>query len=53
VRRGTGHLGVGALLLAGGIGVTMASRATVWYGAIIVGALEVARGLYHLMRSEP
>jgi hypothetical protein len=53
VRRGTGHLAVGAFLLAGGIGVTMASTATVWYGAIIVGALEVARGTYQLMRSDP
>lgn len=43
---GMGHLLVGVVLLAAGVGVTLTSTATVWYGAIAVGAIESARGLY-------
>ena len=52
MRPGTGHLIVGGLLLVAGIGVTVTSREAVWYGAIIVGLIEIGRGLYHLMRTE-
>jgi hypothetical protein len=44
-----GHLIVGALLLAAGLAVTLVSKEVVWYGAIVVGLIEVGRGLY-LMR---
>ena len=51
MRPGTGHLIVGALLLVAGIGVTVTSKEAVWYGAIIVGVIEIARGAYQLMRT--
>lgn len=43
---------MGVLLLGAGIGVTVTSREAVWYGAIVVGVIEIARGLYQLTRSE-
>ena len=52
MRPGTGHLIVGGLLLVAGVGVTVTSKEAVWYGAIIVGVIEIARGLYQLMRPE-
>ena len=51
MRPGLGHLIVGVLLLVAGIAVTVTSREAVWYGAIIVGVIEIARGLYYLMRT--
>jgi hypothetical protein len=42
---------VGALLLVAGIAVTVSSKEAVWYGAIIVGGIEIARGLSYLVRS--
>ena len=51
MRPGMGHLIVGVVLLAAGIGVTVSSKETVWYGAIVVGVIEIARGLYYLMRT--
>jgi len=51
VRPGTGHLIVGIVMLAAGIGVTVASKEVVWYGAIAVGVIEMARGLINLMRN--
>ena len=51
-RPGTGHLIVGVLLLVAGIGVTVSSKEAVWYGAIVVGVIEIARGLVQLMRSQ-
>ena len=53
MRPGMGHLIVGVLLLGAGIAVTVTSKEVVWYGAIIVGVLEIARGLYYLLRSQP
>jgi uncharacterized membrane protein len=53
MRAGLGHVIVGGVLLAAGIGVTVTSKETVWYGAIVVGVIEIARGLYYLMRSQP
>ena len=52
MRPGTGHLIVGVLLLIAGIAVTVTSKEAVWYGAIVVGVIEIARGLYYLMRSQ-
>ena len=51
MRRGTGHLIVGGLLLAAGIGVSVTSKEVVWYGAIVVGIIEIARGAYYLIRT--
>jgi len=48
-----GHLLVGILLLLAGIGVTVASREHVWYGALVIGAIQIVRGLHDLMRSGP
>lgn len=51
MRPGLGHLVVGVLLLGAGIAVTLMSEAVVWYGAIVVGAIEIARGTFILLRS--
>ena len=45
-----GHLVVGVLLLIAGIAVTVSSKEVVWYGAILVGVIEIGRGLHALMR---
>jgi hypothetical protein len=45
-----GHLVVGVLLLIAGAVVTIVSKEVVWYGAIVVGLIEVARGGYYLKR---
>jgi len=47
-----GHVIVGALLLVAGIDVTLSSKEVVWYGAIVVGVIEIARGLFYLMRTK-
>ena len=51
MRPGVGHLVVGVLLLGGGIAVTVMSEAVVWYGAIVVGLIEIARGTFLLLRA--
>ncbi len=51
MRSGFGHLVVGVLLLGGGIAVTVMSEAAVWYGAIVVGVIEIARGLYLVLKT--
>ena len=43
----------GGALVAGGVGVTMASEHTVWYGAIVVGVYYIGRGVYILARTPP
>jgi len=53
MRPGVGHLVVGVLLLGGGIAVTVMSEAVVWYGAIVVGVIEIARGTFLLLRAPP
>jgi hypothetical protein len=53
MRPGSGHLIVGALLLTAGGAVSVLSTEVVWYGAIVVGVIEIARGLYYLLRSGP
>jgi hypothetical protein len=42
---------VGAVLLAAGIGVTFVSKEVVWYGAIVVGVIEIARGLWATLQA--
>ena len=50
MRPGMGHLIVGAVLLAAGIGVTFVSKEVVWYGAIVVGLIEIGRGAFALIQ---
>jgi hypothetical protein len=51
MRPGSGHLIVGVLLLTAGGAVSILSTEVVWYGAIVVGVIEIARGLFYLLRS--
>lgn len=53
MRPGTGHLIVGAVLLVAGLGVTIFSKEVVWYGAIVVGVIEIVRGIYRMTRPRP
>lgn len=53
MRPGLGRLLVGLALLGGGIAVTVASEAVVWYGAIVVGVIQIARGVFTLLRAAP
>ena len=49
LRPGMGHLLIGIVLLA--VGVIVTARTTMrWYGALIVGVIEIARGVYTLLR---
>jgi hypothetical protein len=50
MRPGLGHLLVGVALLSVGIGITVFSHRVVMYGAIAVGAFEVLRGIYMLVK---
>jgi hypothetical protein len=43
------HLAVGLVLVGAGLLVTSASRETVWYGAVVVGAIEIVRGARRLL----
>jgi hypothetical protein len=47
--RALGHLAVGLVLVGAGIVVTWRSNETVWYGAVVVGAIEIARGARRLL----
>jgi hypothetical protein len=50
MRPGMGHLLVGIALLGGGIAITVLSHRVVMYGAIAVGAFEIVRGVYVLIK---
>lgn len=50
MRPGSGHLLFGVGSLAVGLAITRLSEHVVAYGAIVVGALEIVRGLLHLRR---
>jgi len=45
-----GHLLVGIVHLGGGIAITVLSHRVVMYGAIAVGAFEICRGVYVLIK---
>jgi uncharacterized protein (DUF983 family) len=47
--RAFGHLAVGFVLVGAGLLVTWASKETVWYGAVVVGAIEILRGARRLL----
>ena len=37
--------------MAAGIGVSFVAKEVVWYGAVVVGGIEVARGLLAMHRA--
>ena len=46
--------GVGGILADGaGVGVTLFSKAVVWYGALVVGIVGIVRGTYRLSQPAP
>ena len=51
MRPGTTQLIMGVLLLGAGIAVTVLSTEVFWYGAIAVGVIQIARGLFMMLRS--
>jgi hypothetical protein len=51
MRPGVTQLVMGVLLLGAGIAVTVLSTQVFWYGAIVVGVIQIARGAYMLLRS--
>jgi len=53
VKPGVGHILAGVALLAVGIGLTVTSTNTVFYGAIIVGVYYLGRGVYTLLKAPP
>ena len=52
MKPGMGTLLFGVALLAGGICVTAFSGAVIWYGGIVVGGINIVRGLIQLSRNE-
>ena len=50
MRPGMGHLLIGVALLGVGIAITVLSHRVVMYGMIAVGAFEIVRGMYILIR---
>ena len=52
MRPGLGHLLIGVVLLGGGIAITVLSHRVVLYGAIAVGAFEIVRGIYVLIKGQ-
>lgn len=53
MRPGVGYILAGIALLGAGIGITLASTNTVWYGAMVVGVYYIGRGVYTLLKSPP
>jgi hypothetical protein len=51
MRPGAGVLIFGIVLLVGGVAVTLFSNRVVWYGAILVGIINIVRGGLALSRS--
>lgn len=48
-----GTLIFGVVLLVGGVVVTMMSPNTIWYGAMIVGVINIVRGIIKLSQDVP
>ena len=53
MKPGIGYILVGIALLGAGVGITMASENTVWYGAMVVGVYYIGRGVYKLISAPP
>ena len=51
MRPGVSQLVMGVLLLGAGVGVTLLSTQVFWYGAIVLGIVQIVRGLFLLLRS--
>lgn len=51
MKPGVGWILAGVALLGLGIVVTMTSKGTVWYGAMIVGVIWIVRGVYRLVKA--
>jgi uncharacterized membrane protein HdeD (DUF308 family) len=51
MKPGMGVLIFGIVLLVAGVGVTMFSGKVVWYGAMIVGVINIVRGIMTLSRA--
>ena len=48
-----GSLIFGVVLLVAGIVVTMMSPNTIWYGAMIVGVINIVRGIIKISQGGP
>ena len=53
MRPGVSQLVMGVVLLGAGVAVTVFSTQVFWYGAIVVGVIQIARGAFMLLRSQP
>ena len=51
MRSGVGHIVFGAILLVAGLAVTMMSEQVFWWGAILVGIIEIIRGIVMALRA--
>ncbi len=51
MRHGVPQLVMGVLLLGAGIAVTLLSTQVFWYGAIVVGIIQIARGLFMVLKT--
>jgi hypothetical protein len=49
-RPGLNHIVFGVVLLAAGVGVTLYSDVVYWWGAIVVGIIEIIRGIVVMSR---
>ena len=50
-RPGLNHIVFGVLLLGAGVGVTLYSEVVYWWGAIVVGIIEIIRGVIVMSRA--
>ncbi len=51
MRSGVSHILFGVLLLGAGIAVTTMSEQVFWWGAIVVGIIEIIRGIVISLRA--
>ena len=52
MKPGMGTLLLGIALLVGGIAVSLFSGAVIWYGGILVGGINIVRGIIQLSRNQ-
>ena len=51
MRSGVSHIIFGVILLVAGVAVTMMSQEVYWWGAIVVGVIEIIRGIVISLRA--
>ncbi len=51
MRSGVSHIIFGVILLGAGVAVTMMSQEVYWWGAIVVGVIEIIRGIVISLRA--